>query len=775
MKQEKGRSIPALAVELLCCLLGSCAFCAALLPALGQDVGMTDCVLAVAVDLSLIFLLSRRWWLAPALLAALAVLGMGAVWAFRWETPIREYAEGFLEWYNAAYPYTLPYSENGSEFLVHLVFSFPVTLVLYLYFRRFPFLPLWAALSAALLWWMHYTGAEGMLLTAALLLIVLFVLICRTNARSINRKLGQKERIPASSMQVTAMLLAPLVVLFAFALAPKEEGAWQSKGLVHLIQDLRDALSFYGDGSDGGGSFDLGYSGFAPNGFSLGGDIEPDNRTVMRVKTDTPILLAGAVYDAYDGRGWYDGWNVGHFRFGSPLWKGRRREVFTISLPSSRQASVPYGKISRYASLEISLNVKFRALFTGGKVEGLTLRSGDNARVYFNSQGEVYLDDYPDTAVSYTLHTRTFDRSDPNFDWNMRLLLRYASAAKDRDYADILQRFTLMSDTVEPFVRELAEEITAGCEDEYEKALAIEKWLGENCTYTRTPGNVPEGRDFVSWFLETREGYCTYYASAMTILARLAGLPARYVSGYGLKQAELREGTNSYVATNATAHAWCQIYFYGVGWVDFDPTHWNFHELVETDAPKPQTPKPETTPPSVDLPEPDLPEPELPEPEEGGETRTVKKRDDSGKILLIILCADAAAFLIFLLVRFILLFFRVENVYRRLNRRYPDNAARADECYRQILKQLGFLGLEMEPADTMVRFWTRADDALGGRRAEERLASVCEPVLLSRFAMRPPTDGEVRRMCDFYISLEGKLRKTLGLRKYVVHRMILGR
>ncbi len=775
MKTEKGRAIPALLVELLCCILGSSAFCAALLPALGQEVGMTDCVLVVAVDLTAIFLLSRRWWIAPALIAALGVLGIGTVWIFHWEKPILEYAQGFLEWYDAAYPYTLPYSENGSEFLVHLVFSFPVTLVLFLYFRRFPFLPLWVALSAALLAWMYYTEAEGLLLTAALLLIVLIVLLARTNARSVSRRLGKEGKTPASSMQVTAMVIAPLVVLFAFAFAPKEEGAWQSKGLVHLVQDLRDALSFFGDGTSGGGSFDLTYSGFAPNGFDLGGDIEPNNKTVMRVKTDTPILLAGAVCDAYNGKGWYDGWNVGHFRFASPLWKGKRREVFTISLPSSRQASVPYGKISRFATLEISLNVPFRSLFDGGKVEGLTLRSLDNAKVYFNAQGEVYLEDYPSTGVSYTLYTRVFDRADPNFDWNMRLLLKYASATKDRDFEEIRTRFTLMSDTVESFVRDLAAEITAGCEDEYEKALAIEKWLGENCTYTKTPGDVPEDRDFVSWFLETREGYCTYYASAMTILARLAGLPARYVAGYGLKQADRRADTDSYIATNATAHAWTQIYFYGVGWVDFDPTGWNFYEPAETDAPKSQEPKPTMTPPPMDLPEPDLPEPELPEPDTGSGSGSLKKKDNSGKILLIFLCCDAAAFLLFLLVRFILLFFRVENFYRRLNRRFPSNADRADECYRQILKQLAFLGLEMEPSDTMTRFWSRADAVLAGKRGEEKLTVVCEPVLLSRFAGRSPTDGEVLRMCDFYIALEGKLRKTLGFRKYVLHRMLLGR
>ena len=86
----------------------------------------------------------------------------------------------------------------------------------------------------------------------------------------------------------------------------------------------------------------------------------------------------------------------------------------------------------------------------------------------------------------------------------------------------------------------------------------------------------------------------------------------------------------------------------------------------------------------------------------------------------------------------------MENFYRRLNRRYPDNAARADE-------------------------------ALAGDRARYPLETVCEPVVLSRFALREPSDGEVRRMCDYYIFLERALRKKLGLRSYILHRMILGR
>ena len=78
----------------------------------------------------------------------------------------------------------------------------------------------------------------------------------------------------------------------------------------------------------------------------------------------------------------------------------------------------------------------------------------------------------------------------------------------------------------------------------------------------------------------------------------------------------------------------------------------------------------------------------------------------------------------------------------------------------------------MAPSDTILSFCERADAALGG---EETLRQVCEPVLLSRFALREPTDEELRAMCDFYISMERTLRKKLGLRRYILHRMILGR
>ncbi len=772
VKKRTGPAAAALLpVQLLCCLLGGCALCFALLPALGQEVSMGDCLALIAVDLSLIFVLSRRWWLTPLLLLLLALAGLAAAFPFHLLEPMLDYARGFLEWYAAACPYTLPYSVNGSLFLVHLAFSFPAALLLYVYFRRFPLPLLWFLLSAGVLLWMFYTGAEGLLGVLALLLMVMIVLLATANARSIDRKLGAGETIPAGAMQLTALALAPLLVLLAFALGPKTDGAWQSRGLVDLVADLGDVFSYYGEGSSAGGSFDLSYSGLAPRSPALGGDIDPDNRTVLRVRTSTPILLVGTVYDTYDGHRWYDAYSLGRFRFQSPLWRGRRREVFTLGKPSGKAAAA-YKEVSRTAGLEISMAVRFRTLFAGGKLEQLTLPYGEDGDVFFNRQGEVFTLEVPTVYPSYVLRTRVFDREKAGFDEGMRRLLQAAETAKDREYEEICREYTVVPDTVEPFVHDLARELTESCATDYDKALAIETWLGEACTYTKTPGDPPEGRDFVSAFLETREGYCTYYASAMTVLARIAGLPARYVTGYGLRRADSRPDSGNYLATNATAHAWTQVYFYGVGWMDFDPTHWDFSLPVEKDSPVLPEPKTEDKPPVPETPKPELPAPEAteaPSPES-----KAGKRSGNGKLWLLLLGGDLGAFLIFLLIRFALLFFRTESLYGRLCRRFPDSGSRADECYRRILKQLRFLGLELRPGDTILSFCARADEALG-LMGEESLTETCRSVLLYRFADRRPTDGEVKRLCETCISLEKRLRRELGWRSYVLRRMLLGR
>jgi len=122
-------------------------------------------------------------------------------------------------------------------------------------------------------------------------------------------------------------------------------------------------------------------------------------------------------------------------------------------------------------------------------------------------------------------------------------------------------------------VMKLAEQLTAASDNRYAAVTAIRDYLQNGYRYTLNTKVPPLGAEFVDHFLfEERQGYCVHFATAMTMLLRSAGIPARYVQGYG--PGTLLDDTmpGKYLVTQGDAHAWVEVYFAGAGWVPFDPT-----------------------------------------------------------------------------------------------------------------------------------------------------------------------------------------------------------
>jgi transglutaminase-like putative cysteine protease len=104
----------------------------------------------------------------------------------------------------------------------------------------------------------------------------------------------------------------------------------------------------------------------------------------------------------------------------------------------------------------------------------------------------------------------------------------------------------------------------------YDKAVALETYLRANYKYN-TNIHPRSGEDPVLWFLfdnSTKDGFCNYYSSAMTLMARSLGIPARVVAGY--THGSLENG--QYIIRGVDAHSWTQVYFAGYGWVNFEPS-----------------------------------------------------------------------------------------------------------------------------------------------------------------------------------------------------------
>lgn len=135
----------------------------------------------------------------------------------------------------------------------------------------------------------------------------------------------------------------------------------------------------------------------------------------------------------------------------------------------------------------------------------------------------------------------------------------------------VTDNYLQVPDTISPETRQLAAQLTAPYNNAYDKAIAIRDYLRATITYNDQIDAAPEGVDPIHYILfERREGYCNYYASAMAMMLRLQGVPARVVVGYA--QGEWNEEGSAYRVRASDAHTWVEAYFPGYGWIQFEPT-----------------------------------------------------------------------------------------------------------------------------------------------------------------------------------------------------------
>ena len=147
-----------------------------------------------------------------------------------------------------------------------------------------------------------------------------------------------------------------------------------------------------------------------------------------------------------------------------------------------------------------------------------------------------------------------------------------ALRAAGTDYPDwIRSRYLQLPKILPERVHALARDLTAAQPTPYDRAVAIQDYLRREMRYSLEVKSPPYDRDVVDYFLfDSKEGFCDYYATAMVVLARSAGIPARVAVGYATGTFDPRQG--KYTVLQSDAHAWPELYFPGIGWVEFEPT-----------------------------------------------------------------------------------------------------------------------------------------------------------------------------------------------------------
>lgn len=141
------------------------------------------------------------------------------------------------------------------------------------------------------------------------------------------------------------------------------------------------------------------------------------------------------------------------------------------------------------------------------------------------------------------------------------------------DYPDwVRSKYLQIPENITPRTIELAQRIALGEETPYDIATAMTRYLRTNIEYSETVPPLPNDQELIDWFLfDIKQGFCNYYATAEVIMLRSLGIPARL--GVGYAQGEPIEGVpDAFNVRQRDAHAWPEVYFPGIGWVEFEPT-----------------------------------------------------------------------------------------------------------------------------------------------------------------------------------------------------------
>ncbi|MCY9527852.1 transglutaminase-like domain-containing protein [Paenibacillus alvei] len=174
---------------------------------------------------------------------------------------------------------------------------------------------------------------------------------------------------------------------------------------------------------------------------------------------------------------------------------------------------------------------------------------------------DIGISDTTGAPLTYQYETRVF-----------RFQTELLQSAPEKTWPDDIRAAGLqLPEALPNRVRELGKRITAGADSQYDKVRRVQQFLQQEYMYTKSDTTVPPaGRDFVDYFLfDSRQGYCNHFSTSMAVLLRTQGIPARWVKGFALGEAD---SPGHYTIRGTDAHSWVEVYFASIGWVPFEAT-----------------------------------------------------------------------------------------------------------------------------------------------------------------------------------------------------------
>ena len=341
-------------------------------------------------------------------------------------------------------------------------------------------------------------------------------------------------------------------------------------GLVLLVSSLtvfflfpRFTLGFFAPGKEGetvqgfSDTIDLGHF----------GTLKTSEKIIMRLELlsveEKPntlkfIFLRGVSFDHYNGNGWSKSESKSY-----PLLEYSRDGYLTI--PDKLNLEIRNDSEFEYNIYQEPLHNDTPVIFAAANPLGIKPHNRGSSGTK-HKRTKFFIDDVNDLThdheenkpLDYTVRSALINHTTVNLD---QVRKEYPSYLKER--------YTQLPLELDGRISDLAKEHSNGARNPYALALSIENALKKEYSYT-TEG-VGRSTDPISNFLfERKQGHCEYFATAMVLMMRTQGIPARPVNGF--LGSQYNSYGDYYIVTEANAHTWVEVFFPEHGWITFDPT-----------------------------------------------------------------------------------------------------------------------------------------------------------------------------------------------------------
>ncbi len=280
----------------------------------------------------------------------------------------------------------------------------------------------------------------------------------------------------------------------------------------------------------------------------LQGGISLGNDPVLSVATSETGFLHAQSYDVYTPQGWLIGSDN---KITSDTWPALE------PLASQQDAQ---DQVRRQVSIQVTTLKKSNVIVSAGQPIDVNVDS----RVVFGP------------VTNDVISLRPADQFEEDAQYRVDSSVSNASANNLREapatYSDAVEPYLQLPGSLPDRVRELAQEVTAGDDNPYDKAVDIEDYLRSFGVDVGIDA-APHDRDSVDYFLfDTKAGYFDYHASAMVVMLRTLGIPSRLGVGYIIRPEDRAPQGSVYTIRESNAYAWPEVYFPGLGWVEFNPS-----------------------------------------------------------------------------------------------------------------------------------------------------------------------------------------------------------